>query len=225
MGPERFVPYGTSHWALMALIVVGSVGLVVLGRRIERTGPWCRAFALLVLGFNVPLLVYRLTPGQWDVRNSLPLHLCDLAWMVAAWALWTRRVRPHALLYFWGLTLTPQAMLTPALNSPDFPHLDFVEFWGQHLLVIWAAAFLTWGTGMRPDWRGYRLSVVVTVAWALAMLAFNARFGSNYGFVSSKPDNPSILDLMGGWPWYLAVELVVGMAAWALLTWPWTRRT
>lgn len=162
------MPYGTSHWALMALIVVGAVGLVVLGRRLERTDPWCRAFALLVLGFNVPLLAYRLTPGQWDVRNSLPLHLCDLAWLVAAWALWTRRARPYALLYFWGLTLTPQAMLTPALDSPDFPHVDFVEFWGQHLLVIWAAAFLTWGIGMRPDWRGYRLAVAVTVSWALA---------------------------------------------------------
>jgi uncharacterized membrane protein YwaF len=28
---------------------------------------------------------------------------------------------------------------------------------------------------------------------------------------------------MGGWPWYLGVELVVGLAVWALLTWPWTR--
>ena len=226
MGVERFVAYGPSHWALIALIVVGSVVLVVLGRRLgaARAARWCRVFALLVLGFNVPLLAYRLTPAQWEVANSLPLHLCDLAWAVGAWALWTRGRAPHAMLYFWGLTLTPQAMITPALDSPDFPHLDFIEFWGQHLLVIWAAAFLTWGVGLRPDWRVYRLAVAVTVVWGLAMLAFNAAFGTNYGFVSSKPDNPSLLDLMGGWPWYLAVELVVGVAAWALLTWPWTRR-
>jgi hypothetical integral membrane protein (TIGR02206 family) len=227
MGPvDRFEPYGPSHWALIALIVVGSAVLVVLGRRLDSAGTtrWCRVFALVVLGFNLPLLAYRLTPGQWEIANSLPLHLCDLAWAVAAWALWTRGRAPHALLYFWGLTLTPQAMITPALDSPDFPHLEFIEFWGQHLLVIWSAAFLTWGVGLRPDWRGYRLAVTVTVLWGLAMLAFNARFGTNYGFVSSKPDNPSLLDLMGGWPWYLVVELLVGMAAWALLTWPWTRR-
>ena len=27
---------------------------------------------------------------------------------------------------------------------------------------------------------------------------------------------------MGEWPWYLGVELIVGLAGWALLTWPWT---
>ncbi|MDI2027384.1 TIGR02206 family membrane protein [Saccharopolyspora sp. TS4A08] len=223
---DRFVVYGASHWVLMGLIVVGSVVLVVFGRGLSRDGAerWCRGFALVVVGFNLPLLAYRLTPGAWDLFNSLPLHLCDLAWVVAGWALWTRASTPHALLYFWGLTLTPQAIITPALDAPDFPHVDFVEFWGQHLLVIWAAAFLTWGIGLRPTWRGYWVSVGVTVAWGVLMLGFNAIAGTNYGFVSSKPNNPSLLDLMGGWPTYLAVELVVGMAAWALLTWPWTRR-
>ncbi|MER7014155.1 hypothetical protein ABT324_22265 [Saccharopolyspora sp. NPDC000359] len=57
----------------------------------------------------------------------------------------------------------------------------------------------------------------------VAALAFNSWTGTNYGFVNRKPDNPSLLNLMGGWPWYLAVAAVVGMVAWALLTWPWTR--
>jgi uncharacterized membrane protein YwaF len=55
------------------------------------------------------------------------------------------------------------------------------------------------------------------------MLGFNAVAGTNYAFVSRRPDNPSLLDFMGEWPWYLGVELVVGVAGWALLTWPWTR--
>lgn len=228
MGPvaDRFVAYGASHWALMTLIVTGSVVLVVLGRGLPEVTAdrWCRVFALVVLGFNVSLLAFRLMPGEWDLAESLPLHLCDLAWVVAAWALWTRRSTPYVLLYFWGLTLTPQAIITPALDAPDFPDINFIEFWGQHLLVIWVAAFLTWGIGMHPSWRGYWTSVAVTVSWGLAMLVFNEFAGTNYGFVSSKPENSSLLDLMGGWPTYLAVELVVGMAGWALLTWPWTRR-
>lgn len=207
----------------MALIVVGSAVLVVLGRRHRDARMLSRAFAAVVLAFNVPLLIYQQMPWQFDIDDSLPLHLCDLAWMVGAYALWTRQPLACALLYYWGLTLTPQAMITPALDAPDFPSLAFVEFWGQHLLVLWAAAFLTWGVGVRPNWRGYWFSVVVTAAWALAVLAFNSWAGSNYGFVSRKPDNPSLLDLMGGWPWYLGVAAIVGMVAWALLTWPWTR--
>ncbi|MDA3631019.1 TIGR02206 family membrane protein [Saccharopolyspora sp. WRP15-2] len=220
------MPYGPSHLVLMALIVVGAVAVVVLGRRCREAGTItlvARVFAVVVVAFDVPLVIYGMLPSQWNIGDSLPLHLCGLAWMVSAFALWTRQPLACALLYYWGLTLTPQAMITPALDAPDFPSLPFIQFWGQHLLVLWAAAFLTWGVGVRPDWRGYRFAVVVTVVWAAAMLVFNAWAGTNYGFVSRKPNNPSLLDLMGGWPWYLAVAAVVGMVAWALLTWPWTR--
>ncbi|TDD38308.1 YwaF family protein [Saccharopolyspora elongata] len=223
---DRFVPYGPSHWVLMALIVVGSVTVAAFGRRQRGSRSavlFTRGFALVVLAFGVATLTYRLLPAQWDIVESLPLHLCDLAWIVAAFALWTQRPQACALLYYWGLTLTPQAIITPALDAPDFPSPDFIEFWGQHLMVIWAAAYLTWGAGVRPTWRGYWFAAAVTVSWGAAMLVFNAWAGTNYGFVSAKPDNPSLLDVMGGWPWYLGVEVVVGLAAWALLTWPWTR--
>ncbi|QIZ33825.1 TIGR02206 family membrane protein [Saccharopolyspora sp. ASAGF58] len=223
---DRFVPYGPSHWVLMALIVVGAVVLVVLGRRNRdpRTDVvFTRTFAVVVAAFDVAMLVYRLLPAHWNIGESLPLQLCDLAWFVGAVALWTRRPLAHALLYYWGLTLTPQAMITPALDAPDFPSPDFIEFWGQHLLVIWAAAYLTWGVGLRPNWRGYWFAAAMTLGWGAAMLVFNSWAGTNYGFVSRKPDNPSLLDVMGGWPWYLAVEVVIALVAWALLTWPWTR--
>lgn len=204
-------------------MVLGAVVVAVIGRRQRDPVRFARAFAAVVLAFNVPLLVYRQLPAQWDVGESLPLHLCDVAWVVAAVALWTERPLACALVHYWGLTLTPQAIITPALDAPDFPHVDFLEFWGQHLLVIWSAAYLTWGVGVRPTWRGYWSSVGVTVAWGLAVLAFNSRAGTNYGFVSRKPDNPSLLDVMGGWPWYLGVAVALGTAGWALLTWPWTR--
>jgi hypothetical integral membrane protein (TIGR02206 family) len=221
-----FVPYGPSHWALLTLLVAGAVLLAWLGRRhrdteAARTG--AHVFAVAILAFQLPMQVLMLLPPRWDISESLPFQLCDLGWMTAAYALWTRSWWAYALTYYWGITLTPQAMITPALHAPDFPHIQFIEFWGQHCLVVWAAVYLTWGLGMRPNWRSFTTSVSVTVVWAAAMLTFNSIVGTNYGFLNSKPENPSILDLMGGWPGYLAVEFAVGLAAWALLTWPWTR--
>ncbi|MGI5994057.1 MAG: TIGR02206 family membrane protein, partial [Saccharomonospora viridis] len=35
----------------------------------------------------------------------------------------------------------------------------------------------------------------------------------------------SILDPLGPWPWYLLLEAALILTAWALLTWPWTRRS
>lgn len=227
LGQQRsFAAYGVSHWAVVVLLAAG-VGLLAWfggryrGTRTVRTVG--RVFAVVLVAFHVPIQVYDLTPARFDIEHSLPFQVSDLSWMAAAWALWSRRQWAYALTYYWGLTLVPQALVTPALAGPQFPSVDFVSFWGQHLLVVWATVYLTWWLGMRPDWRSFAFAAAVTVGWGLVMLGFNALAGTNYLFVSRKPDNPSLLDLLGDWPWYLAVELVLGLGAWALLTWPWTR--
>jgi hypothetical integral membrane protein (TIGR02206 family) len=195
------------------------------GRNRDTRTVWVigRVLAVVLVAFHLPILIYDLTPARFNIEHSIPIQISDLTWMVAAYALWFRRQWAYALTYYWGLTLVPQALITPALDAPEFPSYDFISFWGQHLLVLWAAVYLTWWIGMRPDWRGFALAGTVTVGWGLVMLGFNAVAGTNYLFVNRKPPNPSVLDFMGEWPWYLGVELVVGLAAWALLTWPWTR--
>src|SRR5205085_885108 len=77
----------------------------------------------------VPFQVYVLLPWMWNVSYSLPLQLCDLAWITAVYALWTRRRWAHALLYYWGLTLSSQAFITPELAAPDFPSRESLITW------------------------------------------------------------------------------------------------
>lgn len=223
---ERFSPYGPSHLVVLVLFAVGAVAVITAGRRYRGTvvAEWIsKLLALAILAVQVPFTVYTLLPGQFDLDTSLPLQLSDLAWMSAAYALWTQRPWAFALTYYWGLTLTSQALITPALDGFDFPHLHFIMFFTYHLLVVWAALYLTFGLGLRPDWRGYGITACATICWGLVMLAFNAVAGSNYGFVNHKPPSGSLLDLLGDWPWYLLSELAVGLAAWALITWPWVR--
>ncbi|MDR7299947.1 YwaF family protein [Haloactinomyces albus] len=223
---RTFSPYGPSHWAILLLAAAVASLLVGIGRHYQgarATRRISRAFAVVIVAFQLPLQIRSLLPAQWNIHLSLPLHLSDLAWITAAYALWSHRWWAHAPTYYWGLTLTTQAMITPALDAPGFPHLDFIEFWGHHCLVLWAAIYLTWGVGMRPDWRGYAATMGVTLTWTVVTLGINSLLGTNYGFLNHKPSNPSLLDLLGPWPWYLAVEFVVLLAGWALITWPWTR--
>ncbi|WP_369028830.1 TMEM164-related integral membrane acyltransferase, partial [Nocardia farcinica] len=95
--------------------------------------------------------------------QSVPLRLTDLATVVAGVALVTQWGWAYALTYYWCLTLSTQALVSPALESQDFPHYEFLGFWAIHLLVVWAAIYLTWGVGMRPDWGSYRIAVGATV--------------------------------------------------------------
>ena len=222
----RFETLGASHLAVWGLFVVGVVLMVLLGRRVrgtERAVAVSRLFALSIPALLVPLQVVDLLPGNYDVRTTLPVQLCDLAWIAAAVALWTCHRVPVALVYYWGLLLTPQALLTPTLGA-DFPDTRFLAFWGMHLMIVWAAVYLTWGLGLRPTWRGYGSTVTITLVWLVSVFAFNELAGTNYGYVNDKPGTATILDYLGPWPWYIAVEIALVAIVWALMTLPWQYR-
>jgi hypothetical integral membrane protein (TIGR02206 family) len=206
---------------VLAVFGIGAVVLVWSGhkqteRQARRLGRILGAVTALIYA---AILIYVLTPPT--LESSVPLQLTDLATVAAAYALWSQKQWAYALTYYWGLVLSTQALISPALQSPDFPHYQFLAFWAIHLLVVWAAIYLTWGCGMRPDWRSYRLAVVVTVVWAAGTYTFNRLAGTNYGFLNHKPSTASLLDVLGPWPWYVFIAATLVSIVWALMTWPW----
>jgi hypothetical integral membrane protein (TIGR02206 family) len=219
---SQFSAYGPSHWGVIAVFVIGAVLLVVVGRR--QTEPQARRFGRILGAVTAVIygatLIYTLILIPPTIDGSVPLQLSDLATVVAAYALWSQRHWAFALTYYWGLVLSTQALISPALNSPDFPHHEFLAFWAIHLLVVWAAIYLTWGRSMRPDWRSYRFTIVVTAA---VTFTFDRIAGANYGFLNHKPATASLLDLLGPWPAYIFIAATLVFIVWALMTWPWER--
>jgi hypothetical integral membrane protein (TIGR02206 family) len=222
---REFSAYGPSHWGVIVVFVVGAVLLVWVGRRqtdaqARRLG---RILGALTAVVYVAMVIYTLIPPS--IHWSVPLRLTDLATVAGACALWSQRRWAYVLTYYWGLVLSSQALISPALESPDFPHYEFLAFWVIHLLVVWAAIYLTWGRQMRPRWRDFRFVVVVTAVWAAVTFTFNSIAGTNYGFLNRKPVTPSLLDVLGPWPVYIFTAATLIIIVWALMTWPWERAT
>jgi hypothetical integral membrane protein (TIGR02206 family) len=226
MTASDFTTFGTTHWIMLALFVAGIWPVVRLGRAVRGTGREAlvsRAFALAIPLFTVPMQVVDFLPGQFDFDTTLPLQLCDFAWIAAVAALWTRHRVPVALTYFWGLALTTQALITPWLNA-NFPNPKFLGFWGMHFLIVWAAIYLVWGLGLSPRWRDYGTTFAITLTWLVGVFVFNVATGTNYGFVNRKPSTSSVLDYLGPWPAYVVAEIAVVATVWALMTLPWVLR-
>ena len=221
MPPATFEVYGPSHLAVLAVFGGGIVAFLVFGRWARRR--FDRTFAAVIVAFAIPVQLLQFTPAEWNLQTSLPLQLCDWAWLVAAIALWTRSRLAATITYLWGLTLTTQAIFTPALTTP-FPGLRWWMFWGLHLLIVWAAIHVVWGMKLHPTWNTYGQAVLITLTWLFVTFRFNILIGTNYGYLNGKPERPSALDLLGPWPVYLLAEILIAVAAWALLTWPWTRK-
>lgn len=228
-GPFR--AWSGQHLVLILITLVGAVGVVWWGRRHRGTPRELvarRAFAAVNLVITVGMQIYWLTPDVRTPRNSWPLQLSDLADYTAVFALWTRGRRTSAFTYYVGLTFTLMAVLTPTLTE-NVPDPRWFGFWARHILVVWAAAYLTWGLGIRPSWRVYRSTVVALLVWAVVAYTFNVTMGTNYGYLVDTPASATPLDLLGPWPWYVLGALAVILAVWAVvLTLPWTlagRRT
>lgn len=223
METNRFDSFSPEHFGLIGLFLAVFAALVVLGRRHGDDERFRRGFAIAIPCFTVPMQVWQLLPGDFGLGTSLPLQYCDLAWGIAAYALWTRKPWAVALTYFWGLTLTVQGIITPALGQ-TFPDPRYFMFWGMHFLTVWAAGYLI-ATGNTPTWRLYRFSVLVTAAWAAFVMVFNEIADTNYGYLNEKPSTASALDLLPEWPTYVVVEIAIISGVWALMTWPFARRT
>lgn len=225
---REFTAYGPSHLVVLGVFVVGAAALIWFGRRQTESQArlFGRVLAAVILTAFVVALVYKLIRPNMD--TSVPLQLCDVAELMAAYALWTQRHWAFALTYYWGLVLSSQALITPDVGTPeegapDFPHHLFITFFTLHVLVVWAGIYLTWGRRNRPTWRSYRFTVIVTLVWAALTFVFNVITGTNYGYLNRKPPTASILDVLGPWPVYLLIEIAIVLLVWALMTWPWVR--
>jgi hypothetical integral membrane protein (TIGR02206 family) len=208
--------------------VIGAALLVWIGRRQTESQArlFGRVFAAVILAAFIVALVYKLIRPHMD--TSIPLQLCDVAELIAVYALWSQRHWAFVLTYYWCLVLSSQALITPDVGTPeegapDFPHHLFLTFFTLHVLVVWAAIYLTWGRRMRPTWRDYRFAIIATLVWAVFTFTFNAITGTDYGYLNRKPPTASILDVLGPWPVYLVVEIAIVLIVWALITWPWER--
>jgi len=100
---REFSAYGPSHLVVLAVFAIGAALLIWIGRRQTESQArlFGRVFALLILAAFLVALVYKLITPHLD--TAVPLQLCDIAELTAAYALWSQRHRAFVLGYYWGL--------------------------------------------------------------------------------------------------------------------------
>jgi len=211
MSAPRFVPFSGEHFVALAVVVGGSIALAVGVRatkseRLDRVVRWVLAVACVAYeGIEIP---WRVIGDIAPLHLSLPLHLCDVSILIAPVVLLTANRYAFELLYFWGIGGAMQALLTPALLS-GFPAPICIVFFLGHGLIIAGALHAAVVMRLRPTPWSIPRVWLITIAYGLLILPLNHLLGSNYLYIMRKPHTPSLLDLMGPWPWYLLTLLAV----------------
>ncbi len=219
-----FHPFSREHLVTVIIGAVAITWLVIAGRRGGRS----RTIATGLLAF-LNLSAYPFSLAAWmalgkpvPLDNILPFHLCDIAAFTAGFALLTRRPILCALTYFWGLAATLQALLTPAIGV-GFPAWTYIMFFIQHFAIVGAALYLPIVEGWRPKqplWKGPVEVYGWSVAYLASSLVVNRSLDTNFGFSMHPPDNPSLIDHLGPWPWYLVSMQAIAIVIFFLLALP-----
>ena len=205
--------FSDAHLAALAVLSI-AVGLSVWAPR-RHPGPWIvpagRTLALVILAAWAGEYVADVVLGTWAVRYSLPLQLTDVVSVVSILALWTRRPRLVELVYFWSLTASLQALLTPDLTN-SFPSVYYFTYFVYHIGAVVAACFLVLGCRLYPKpgavWRVFATTLAFTAVAGLGDILT----GGNYMYLRQKPAHNSLLNLMGPWPWYIVSTVALALA-------------
>ncbi|MBT8037023.1 MAG: TIGR02206 family membrane protein [Verrucomicrobiae bacterium] len=224
--PAAFELYGIGHVGVL-ISISAIASLIIL--RCRKNQDSARAKSALTLLTFCCFAAYPINLMAWETTGLvptmdavIPFHLCDIAAILCGFALITRHPLLCELSYFWGLAGTMQGLITPNL-AYDFPNPVFLSFFSQHGVIVVTALVLPLGLGWRPR-SGAALTVWVWIlVYAGAAFAVNLALGTNFGFLMRKPAGASLLDIMPGWPGYIACLIAIAGLFFFILSLPFKR--
>lgn len=210
---NHFEAGSTFHAIVVGLCVATIVGVCLIGRRLRSLDAQDarrreRSFAM-GLGWSIAAwqafaTVWRVLPGQWDLNESLPFHLCRWTGSIAAVCLiagdrpgwrWSR-----ALMFFWGLGLSVQGFITPMWNH-GAASMEFWLYWVGHVQIVGVAVYDLVVRGFRPRGKDLLLAVVAGVGFAVIVGSVNRALGTNYSYLGSWDyERASVVDRLGPYP-------------------------
>lgn len=215
--PVRFAPFGPLHVAIvLATPALAGVLAAWVRRRPAAAAPVRRALAAAIGGVEAGWTVHAWQEGWLRWPHGLPLDLCDvLVWIAVLALAWPRRWTLEVL-WFLGLAGSGMALLTPDLGRTPSAGV-LVAYFVAHGGIVAAALHLAWSGAFRPRRGAWWRVFLIVNAYAALVALFDAAFGTNYMYLREKPAAPSLLDLLGPWPWYvLACEPVALLLLFAL---------
>lgn len=208
---KPFILFGKNH--ILALLTVGFfiATFTNLSNKSERIHKYYKAFLLTAL--PIQEIIFRL----WDCfyhdfrfESMFSLHLCSIAIFFCIILLVKYNQSMFEVLYFWGLGGATQALLTPDITIYGFPHFRFFQVFLSHGLIIATIIYFIFVEDKRIRKGALKRVLINTNIYAMFVFFVNSIFNTNYLFINHKPYTPSLIDILGPWPFYIIwLELIM----------------
>jgi hypothetical integral membrane protein (TIGR02206 family) len=200
-----FELFSVSHLIMIGILIIGGIFLVIFRNCIQMIrGIFQSVFFVLLLGFEVMYHYWMYKDGLWDASFMLPFHLCSISLVLCLLLLITKWEFVFQVVYFFGMIGALMAIVTPELFI-GYPHFRYFHFFVTHILIIWTCLYFVLVHQYKPTKKGMVLSFVFLNSSAVLAWIVNIYTGGNYMFLAYKPENGSLLDYLGPYPYYILV--------------------
>jgi len=220
MSDPAFHAFNAQHLVTLGIIAVFCLLLMWTARAGKCPKIIRYSIGFLLLGYAVFFYVQQAMQNALSWQYALPFELCSLVLIACILSLFRPNQFTTEIAYFWGVGGVLQATVTPDL-SRGFPSWDFIMFFWSHGATLMAILFLAACREFRPR-RGSIMRMMIALnAYGLVVGTIDAITGWNYGYLCRKPAEPSLLDYLGPWPWYLLSIELIALITFLLLELPW----
>ena len=162
------------------------------------------ALAALMLVSELAIGLMAVWQGIWSYHWALPLQICDIALAILVltllypktWA-WLRE-----LAYFWVIGGSTVAVLTPDMPLP-FPNPYYILFFTTHGGALITVLYLVGRGEIVLTRSSLARAWLISHAYAALIGLVNSLLATNYLYLCGKPEQLSVLNVLGPWPYYL----------------------
>ncbi|MGR3764030.1 YwaF family protein [Rossellomorea sp. NS-SX7] len=138
----------------------------------------------------------------WSLAVNLPFQLCSLSLYLCIIMLLTRNRFLFEITFFASMTGAFVAMVTPELFF-GFPHIRYFQFFTVHAAIVLSCLYMVWVEEFTVTFFSPIKSFLALNVISAGVYGMNVLLGANYMFLTHKPINPSPIDYLGEYPWYL----------------------
>jgi len=218
----NFEMFSRSHMMVLALFMLINA-IIFLYRHKLNDSKWRKteiitAISLIMIELINQIWMYM--NGIWKLGRSMPLELCNIGLILCVILLLTRTKIVFELLFFIAILGATQAIFTPALTY-DFPHFRFIHFFYAHMMVIWVSLYFMWAREYHLSFQSVIKLIVFLNLLLPVILYINKQADGNYWFLRHKPTEPSLMDLLGPYPWYIfsleGLLIIFSVIIWCIL--------
>lgn len=201
-----FQSYGSEHFIWLVIGIASTLSWIWLGRkqtteigqrRIGLIQSLIPAALWILISIYMAVFVRPL-----DLGLVLPFHICYFINLMLPVMLWRRSFFLFEISYYMVMGGCLQALLTPDLQHP-FPHYINFRYFVVHMGLVQSILYAIFVYRFRPTWRSFGRAFLWANIYFVFVLGINYLLGTNFMYLSHKPNAPTLLDLFGEWPWYI----------------------